>query len=171
MGASASVVSTATAEPLLKPTIFEKAEAVVRSDPFPYTVVKGALPESARATIAADFPNYDRSGFFPYQTGECGPSVQRIVDDMQGPAFADALDDRLCVPRLSRYPSIVTIRKWSKETDGRIHNPGKSSQPQMNADKRGYSMRCLYSPTHQKGEWPRCINGMIHLLSSAFTCG
>jgi len=31
-------------------------------------------------------------------------------------------------------------------------DPGKSSQPQMNADKRGYSMRCLYSPVHQKGE-------------------
>ncbi|HJX18041.1 MAG TPA: hypothetical protein VJ437_07585, partial [Acidiferrobacterales bacterium] len=47
---------------------------------------------------------------------------------------------------------------------------GKSSQPQMNADNHGYSMRCLYSPTHQKGEWPRCVNGMIHLLSSAFIC-
>jgi hypothetical protein len=45
--------------------------------------------------------------------------------------------------------------------------PGKSSQPQMNTDKRGYSMRCRYSPVCQKGEWPRCINSMMHLRSSA----
>ena len=50
-------------------------------------------------------------------------------------------------------------------------NPGKSSQPQMNADKHGYSMRCLYSPAHQKGERLRCINGLIHLHKSAFICG
>jgi hypothetical protein len=41
----------------------------------------------------------------------------------------------------------------------------------MNADKRGYSMRCLHSPAHQKDEWLRCINGMYHLHSSAFICG
>src|SRR4030067_1708042 len=44
------------------------------------------------------------------------------------------------------------------------YQPGKSSQPQMHADKRGYSMRCPYSPAHQKGEWTRCINSM-------FICG
>ena len=44
-----------------------------------------------------------------------------------------------------------------------LYNPRKSSQPQMNADKRGYSMHYLYSPAHQKGEWPRCIHDMIHL--------
>jgi len=48
---------------------------------------------------------------------------------------------------------------------------GKSSQPQMNADEHGYSMRCLYSPAHQKGERLRCINGLIHLHKSAFICG
>jgi len=41
----------------------------------------------------------------------------------------------------------------------------------MNADEYGYSMRCLYSPATKKGEWLRCINGMIHLHLSAFICG
>ncbi|HJX17722.1 MAG TPA: hypothetical protein VJ437_05945, partial [Acidiferrobacterales bacterium] len=41
----------------------------------------------------------------------------------------------------------------------------------VNADKHGYSMRCLYSPAHQKGERLRCINGLIHLHKSAFICG
>lgn len=152
MGATASVASTAAAEPLLKPTIFEKAEVVVRSEPFPYTVVKGALPESARATIAADFPNYDRSGFFPYQTSECGPSVQRVVDEMRSPAFADALGDRLGVPRLSQYPTIVTIRKWSKDTDGRIHNDSKS--------------KIVTALLYLNDTWPDTSAGCFRFLSS-----
>ena len=152
MGATASAVSVAAAEPLLKPTIFEKAEAVIRSEPFPYTVVKGALPESARATIAADFPNYDRSGFFPYQTSECGPSVQRIVDEMQSPAFADARGDRLGVPRLSQYPAIVTIRKLSKETDGRIHNDSNST--------------IVTALLYLNDTWPDTSDGCFRFLSS-----
>ncbi|HLF31581.1 MAG TPA: hypothetical protein VI566_11215 [Xanthomonadales bacterium] len=39
--------------------------------------------------------------------------------------------------------------------------PGKSSQPQMDADKRGQSLRCLYPPARQKGEWLQCIYGLI----------
>src|SRR4030067_953278 len=41
----------------------------------------------------------------------------------------------------------------------------------MHADKRGYSMRCRYSPARQKGEWPRCINSMficVHLRLKPF---
>ena len=152
MGATASFATTAAAEPLLKPTIFEKTGAVIRSEPFPYTVVKGALPESARAAIAADFPSYDRSGFFPYQTSECGPSVQRIVDEMQSPAFADALGDRLGVPRLSQYPTIVTIRKLSKETDGRIHNDSKS--------------KIVTALLYLNDTWPDTSDGCFRFLSS-----
>jgi len=70
---------------------------------------------------------------------------------------------------LNRDP---TIPRQARNTGySRFLYPGKSSQPQMNADKHGYSMRCLYSPAHQKGERLRCINGLIHLHKSAFICG
>jgi len=150
MGATATAVSAAA--PLLKSAIFEKSEAVIKSEPFPYVTVAGALPESARATIAADFPNYDRAGFFPYQISECGPSVQRIVEEMQSPAFADALGDRLGVPRLSQYPTIVTIRKWSKETDGRIHNDSKS--------------KIVTALLYLNDTWPDTSDGCFRFLSS-----
>ena len=152
MDAIASAATVATAEPLLKPVIFGQAGAVIRSDPFPYTVVKGALPASARAAIAADFPNYTRSGFFPYQTSECGPGVQRVIDEMQSPAFADALGECLGVPRLSQYPAIVTIRKWSKETDGRIHNDSKS--------------KIVTALLYLNDTWPNTSDGCFRFLSS-----
>ena len=101
--------STTSNEHLLKPGIFAKPDALVNRDPFPFTVVKGSLADSLRPTVAADFPKYDRSGFFPYVPAECGPSVQRLVDDMRSPEFADALGSALGVPvgayALSRLPS------------------------------------------------------------------
>lgn len=152
MGATASATSTVLPEYFLKPSIFQKPEAVIRSNPFPFTVVKEALPESARALIAADFPDYQRSGFFPYLPDECGPSVQRVIEEMLSPAFADTLGDLLGVAKLSQYPTIVTIRKWSKETDGRIHNDSKS--------------KIITALLYLNDQWPNTSGGCFRFLSS-----
>lgn len=151
MGAIASAVSTITT-PLLDPEIFKRPSAIIHSEPFPYAMIPGALPDSAQATLSADFPKYDRSGFFPYLPSECGPSVQRIVDEMQAPAFADTLGDCLGVSRLSQYPTIVTIRKWSKETDGRIHNDSKS--------------KIVTALLYMNDTWPDTSDGCFRFLSS-----
>lgn len=150
--ASTAAATNMHAEYLLKPDIFTKADAVVRREPFPFAVVQGALPESARAVIAADFPDYQRSGFFPYQPSECGPSVQRVIEEMLSPAFSDTLGDLLGVPRLSQYPTIVTIRKWSKETDGRIHNDSKS--------------KIVTALLYLNNTWPNTSAGCFRFLSS-----
>jgi hypothetical protein len=139
-------------EHLLKPEIFAKSDAVVRRDPFPYTVVKGSLPEVVRPTIGKDFPKYDRSGFFPYLPEECGPSVRQLVDDIRRPQFADALGNALGVERLSQYPTIVTIRNLSKETDGRIHNDSKS--------------KIVTALLYLNDTWPDTSGGCFRFLSS-----
>jgi hypothetical protein len=137
---------------LLKPEIFAKSDAVTKRDPFPFTVVKGSLSESLRATIAADFPKYERSGFFPYLPEECGPSVQQVVEDIKSPEFADALGNTLGVERLSQYPTIITIRKLSKETDGRIHNDSKS--------------KIVTALLYLNETWPNTSGGCFRFLSS-----
>ncbi len=144
--------STANSKPLLRPEIFAKADAVVRRDPFPFTVVKGSLADSMRPVIGADFPKYERSGFFPYLPEECGPSVQQLVEDIQRPEFADTLGNALGVERLSQYPTIVTIRKLSKETDGRIHNDSKS--------------KIVTALLYLNETWPNTSGGCFRFLSS-----
>ena len=99
--------------------------AFMQKEPFPFLTAKNFLPDSLRAEIAADFPNYTRPGFFPMDARECGPTVRAIVRSLENPAFANRLGELLGVPNLGSLPSIVTIRKWSKETDGRIHNDGR----------------------------------------------
>lgn len=108
------------------PEILSKANiAFMQKEPFPFLTAKNFLPDSLRADIAADFPAYTRPGFFPMDEKECGPTVRAIVRSLENPAFADRLGELLGVPKLGSLPSIVTIRKWSKETDGRIHNDGR----------------------------------------------
>ena len=151
MAATASAL-TGNTEHLLGPEIFAKSDAVVRRDPFPFTVVTGTLPDSARPTIAADFPNYDRSGFFPYLAEECGASVRQLVEDIRSPSFADALGNALGVERLSQYPTIVTIRKLSKNSDGRIHNDSKS--------------KVVTALLYLNETWPNTSGGCFRFLSS-----
>ena len=104
------------------------AEHIVnlQHDPFPFVVAKDLLADALRGPVAADFPAYTRAGFFPYSEQECGPSVRALVHSLEDPAFADHLGELLGVESLGSLPSIVTLRKWSKETDGRIHNDGAS---------------------------------------------
>lgn len=94
--------------------------------PFPFLAARNFLPEARRAEIAADFPNYTRPGFFPMVERECGPTVRAIVRSLEHPDFANALGQLLGVENLGSLPTIVTLRKWSKDSDGRIHNDGKA---------------------------------------------
>jgi hypothetical protein len=152
MNAVAASVTAPRHTTLLRPEIFGQASARIQRDPFPTAVVPGALPDDVRATIAADFPQYTKAGFFPYDTNECGPAVRQLVEEMCSPAFADALGNQLGVERLSQYPTIVTIRKWSKDTDGRIHNDSKS--------------KIVTALLYLNETWPNTSDGCFRFLSS-----
>jgi len=129
MSASTAVAaqSTPTKNALIfGPEVFSRENITLQQhDPFPFLIAKNFLPDTLRGQIAADFPAYTRPGFFPMDDKECGPTVRAIVRNLENPAFADRLGELLGVPNLGSLPSIVTIRKWSKATDGRIHNDGK----------------------------------------------
>jgi hypothetical protein len=129
MPASAAVAIRSTSyedELIFGPEILSQANiAVLQHEPFPFLTATNLLPDRLRAKIAADFPAYTRPGFFPMDEKECGPTVRAIVRSLENPAFADRLGELLGVPNLGSLPSIVTIRKWSKATDGRIHNDGR----------------------------------------------
>jgi hypothetical protein len=151
MSATAAALARQT-EHLLKPEIFARADARVTREPFPYVVIQNSLADSLRQAVAADFPKYDRSGFFPYAPEECGPVVRQLIDDIRSPEFADALGNTLGVEHLSQYPTIVTIRHLSKETDGRIHNDSKS--------------KIITSLLYLNETWPDTSDGCFHFLSS-----
>jgi hypothetical protein len=119
--------------------------------PFPFLAAQHLLPDSLRARIAADYPDYRRPGFFPVNDRECGPSIRAVIRSLEHPAFANRLGELLGVDNLGSLPTIVTLRKWSKETDGRIHNDSKS--------------KVVTALLYLNDTWPDTSGGCFRVLS------
>ncbi|HEY0232085.1 MAG TPA: 2OG-Fe(II) oxygenase [Dokdonella sp.] len=122
-----NAVPLATAnEPLLDARRLERADTVVRQQPFAFLIAREQLPDSARSELARDFPRYPSAGFFPYEAKDCGPSINRLIDDLTSREFADAVGRRLGVPDLGHYPSLVTLCRLLNKRHGTIHTDSRS---------------------------------------------
>lgn len=104
----------------------DRADTVLRRQPFAFLIANGQLPESARAELAADFPRYPSAGFFPHEEADCGPSINALVGELTSPAFADAIGARLGIDGLGRYPTLVTICRALNRRHGTIHTDSRS---------------------------------------------
>jgi len=113
-------------EALLDARRLERADTVVRQQPFAFLIAQEQLPDAARAALARDFPRYPSAGFFPYEANDCGPSINRLVDALISGGFADAVGRRLGVPDLGRYPSLVTLCRLLNKRHGTIHTDSRS---------------------------------------------
>lgn len=100
--------------------------ALVRQDPFAFLVAREMLDEADRERLEADYPRYRGAGFFPYDPADCGASVNALVAELTSPAFADAIGQRLGVPDLGRYPTLVTLCRSLNKRHGTIHTDSRS---------------------------------------------
>ena len=79
-----SSVAAASPEPVLfDPARLDRADTVVRADPFCFLVAREQLPATAAGDLERDFPKYAGAGFFPYEEKDCGPSVNQLVADLE----------------------------------------------------------------------------------------
>ena len=113
-------------EPLLDAHRLERPDTIVRQQPFAFLIAQEQLPDSARGALARDFPRYPSAGFFPYEAKDCGPSINRLIDDLNSREFADAVGRRLGVPNLGQYPSLVTLCRLLNKRHGTIHTDSRS---------------------------------------------
>ena len=111
---------------LLDPARLARADTVVHAQPFAFLIARGQLPDDARAELAADFPRYPSAGFFPHEAKDCGPSLNRLIDELTSREFADAIGARLGIPDLGEYPSLVTICRSLNKRHGTIHTDSRS---------------------------------------------
>jgi hypothetical protein len=111
---------------LLDPARLDRPDTMVQQDPFPFMVAHGQLPDDARGDLERDFPRYASAGFFPYDPGECGPSVNALINDMTSPAFARAIGQRLGIDNLDQFPTLVTLCRLLNKRHGTIHTDSKS---------------------------------------------
>ncbi len=126
MNAAAETLNDPAADSLLEPRRLDRADTLVRDQPFPFLIARGQLPAAAAAELARDFPRYPNAGFFPHEARDCGPSVNRLVDDLTAPAFANAIGARLGIPDLGDKPHLVTICRSLNKRHGTIHTDSRS---------------------------------------------
>jgi len=100
--------------------------ATVQSQPFPFLVAREQLPATAAPDLERDFPEYPSAGFFPYQAEECGPAIVACIEALTAPAYSRALGERLGVPDLDSYPTLVTICRLLNKRAGTIHTDSRS---------------------------------------------
>ena len=111
---------------LLDPARLDRPDTLVRAQPFAFVIAHGQLPPDARDALAADFPRYPSAGFFPHETRDCGPSINRLIEELVSREFADAIGARLGLPDLGGYPSLVTICRALNMRHGTIHTDSRS---------------------------------------------
>jgi hypothetical protein len=121
-----AVVSEITPVPLFDPARLDRADSVVRSEPFHFLIARDQLPVDAAAELNRDFPKYAGAGFFPYEERDCGPTINRLIADLTNPAVADAVGGRLGIDNLGRFPTLVTLCRTLNKRHGTIHTDSKS---------------------------------------------
>ena len=96
----------------------------VRATPYPHLVVPGFLPRACHAAAARDFPALDVGGLFLPESAELGPSVARLIENLESDAMRAVVEEKLGLDLRGR-PTFVTLRNRCQPRDGRIHADSK----------------------------------------------
>src|SRR5262245_29800287 len=107
--------------PLLSNDCLNSSVTQVTSSPFAFLVAREQLSRVDADALELDFPRYREDGFFPHDPNDCGPSVNALVNELTAPKFAESLGQKLGVPDLARYPTLVTLSRSLNKTHGTIH--------------------------------------------------
>ena len=92
----------------------------VAHDPFPHVVVPDFVPPATLDAVLADMPRLDRRGSFPVDSVRLGPHAAALMRAMEEPMLRGAIEGLFGID-LHDAPTMVTLRGWTSERDGRIH--------------------------------------------------
>ncbi|HEY1412211.1 MAG TPA: 2OG-Fe(II) oxygenase [Rhodopila sp.] len=92
----------------------------VTTDPFPHVVVPAFVPPSSLDAVLADLPPLGKRGSFPVDSVKLGPNAAALMAAMEGPVLRDAIAGMFGLD-LRDAPTMVTLRGWTSDRDGRIH--------------------------------------------------
>ena len=135
----------------LKASALAHQDTLVRSEPFSFMVAKNMLPRDIMPSLLEDFPKLKGSGYLPYESEECGDSVNALIERMIEPEFANAIGDNLGIENMSQYPTYVSISRTLQKRHGNIHTDGKSK----------IATALLYL----NGDWASTSDGCLRFLN------
>lgn len=99
--------------------------ARTRTEPFTYIVAEGTLSRDEAAEVREDYPDIQKTGYLPLTKLDSHGRFAELIEDLKSPELADVLSEKLNL-ELRDKPRMITVRRLSKEGDGRIHNDSVS---------------------------------------------
>ncbi|HXI86656.1 MAG TPA: 2OG-Fe(II) oxygenase [Parvularculaceae bacterium] len=128
------------------------ARAEVSTTPFRFMKASGTLSREQAGAVRRDYPAIAKSGYHPLSQFKAEGAFAELIADLQSPRLAEILSEKLGLD-LKDKPRMITIRKLSKEGDGRIHNDSASKIATMLIylnddwnDAEGGAIRALNGP-------------------------
>ena len=121
-------------------------------EPFPFLIVPQFVTPAARKAVNADYPIIDSPGSFPVAGLTYGTGFQTLLDELHGPEFRAACEEKFGID-LSGRTSMITVRGRCGTRDGNIHTDAVTKiltvLIYMNPtwEQSGGCLRLLRSPT------------------------
>jgi hypothetical protein len=97
------------------------------TEPFPHLLVPGFVPPDSLAEVLGDLPALQRRGSFPSGSLRLGPAARDLVQQMEGGRLRDLIAARFAID-LAGAPTMLTLRGWTSERDGRIHTDSSAKR-------------------------------------------
>lgn len=118
----------------------------VRTQPYRFLVAKEVLTKVEAEMIRRDYPVIREPGFLTLAKLERSGAFDLLIEDLLSPLLADVLGAKFAVD-LTDKPRMITVRRISQPSDGRIHTDSKSKMLTMltylNADWYGAAAGCI----------------------------
>jgi SM-20-related protein len=92
----------------------------VGTEPFPHLLVRDFVPPASLRKVVSDLPAITQRGSFPVEAVRLGPAARALMTELQGTRLRDSIAARFGLD-LADAPTMVTLRGWTTERDGRIH--------------------------------------------------
>ena len=116
--------------------------APIGTDPFPHTIVPHFVPPDSLTRVLADLPALGKRGSVPPSAVRLGPAVQDLVQQLEGPELKAIIGERFGLD-LEDAPTMLTIRGWTNERDGKIHVDSRAKRVTvllyLNRENGGFS--------------------------------
>jgi SM-20-related protein len=96
------------------------AETPVATDPFPHLVVPDFVPPDTLRAVLGALPPLDKRGSFPPDSVRLGAAARELVREMEGDRLRSLIAAHFGLD-LAGAPTMLTLRGWTSDRDGRIH--------------------------------------------------
>lgn len=95
-------------------------QAPIATDPCPHVVIPNFVgPEDLKSTIAS-FPALPVGGSFPPTAMPLSPLMKNLITELEGPKLRKIVAEKFDLD-VADAPTMLTLRGYSREKDGRIH--------------------------------------------------